>query len=106
MLKPLSLTLGVLLLCVFVATFVAGFVVDIHTHGVSCGAPFQVVDGRYADGVPTDLHDACQGAGNRWIGLSMIPFLALIVSTGALAFTDQRRRKRRERQLLDGSNLL
>ena len=29
MLKPLSLTLGVLLLCVFVATFVAGFVVGI-----------------------------------------------------------------------------
>jgi len=104
--KRVYSVLFVLTACAFVTGLVAGFFVTVHAQGVACGAPLEVVDGTYASGVPTNLHDACQSAANRWIGMALIAFFVLFVPTWALAFIDQRRRKRSELQLLDGSDLL
>jgi hypothetical protein len=83
--------LFVLSLCSVVAGFAAEYTTTVHTEGIACGTPLRVVDGSYARGVPDALKNACQGAANRWIGFSLIPFFAFFVPTLVLAFRLGRR---------------
>ncbi len=80
--------LGALAVVAFVAGLVAGFTVDVHPPGstIDCGAPLEVVDGGFAEGVPNELESACQSAANRWLGYSMIPFFVFFLPALVLGF--------------------
>jgi len=77
----------------FIGAFVAGFTFELQAPGttVNCGAPFEVVDGGYAPGVPDELKSACQSAANRWGGRAMIPFAVFLIVAIIVTFVFRQR---------------